>query len=172
MNVVLEGPDGSGKSTLAAYIAGAVDMRVQQGSGPPKSRREIDDRMRSYLAMDGVIFDRHPCVSQPIYSALRRLRVQAGYAVSGVDDFDQTLAQSLYSTSPLVVYCRPKSAHDALDRHVVKEGEDPSHVAAVREYYSMLLNAYDQWALERAHLVYRIGDEQAAIADVVRVLAC
>ena len=60
MNVVLEGPDGGGKSRLAEYLGAALEMYVQQGSGPPKAPGEVEKRARKYLGLENVIFDRHP----------------------------------------------------------------------------------------------------------------
>lgn len=151
MNVVLEGPDGAGKSYLAEAIAAATGMRVQQGSGPPRQPGEIERRMRDYAQMEDVIFDRHPAVSQPIYASLRGEEMSAEF---------WSLVDGFYRTRPVIVYCRSESPA----RHVVKSGENPTHIAAVNERYPFLVRAYDEWAPRHAHLLYRIED---GLLDVV-----
>lgn len=123
---------------------------------------EINERMRSYLAMADCVFDRHPCVSQPIYGELRGR--EAG--------LDETLVSSLYATDDVIVYCRPESAEAALRAHVVKPGESDDHIRRINEDYPRLLSMYDAWALRRASLIYRIGEDREALLDVLRVLAC
>lgn len=161
MNVVLEGPDGAGKSTLAALIAGALDMRVQQGSGPPREPGEIEARVVKYLAMTDTIFDRHPAISQPIYAQLRGETLSPDFTAGAV---------RFYETQPLIVYCRGSAS--SLAHHVVKDGENPEHIRTVNENYDRLCALYDRWALDHAGVIYRIGDDSSAIVDLVRVLAC
>lgn len=158
MNVVLEGPDGGGKSTLAELMSKATGMRVQQGSGPPRAPGEIEGRLTQYLAMTGVIFDRHPAVSQPIYAGLR--------AETMSEEF-WSLVDRFYTTHLVIVYCRSTS----VARHVVKPGEDPNHVAALTQRYQDLVRMYDSWATRRAHLTYRIGDSALDVVDIVRHVA-
>lgn len=159
MNVVLEGPDGSGKSTLAAHLGAALGMHVQQGSGPPKAPGEVEARLTRYLALDNTIFDRHPAVSQVVYGSLRGETPSAEFLA---------LVDKFYSSELLFVYCRATD----LKLHVVKDGENPDHIATIERRHADLLAAYDRWALEKAHIVYRIGDDTSAILDVVRVIAC
>jgi thymidylate kinase len=159
VNVILEGPDGGGKSTLAEYLANQLDLRIQQGSGPPKHPGEIEERLRAYLDMDGVIFDRHPAISDPIYNVLRGTRESPEF---------KAMMTEFYGQPSLIIYCRSTNAA----RHKVKEGEHPEHIKMLTEKYERLVQVYDQWALERAHLMYRIGDDRSALTDVVRVLAC
>lgn len=159
MNVVLEGPDGGGKSTLAKMLGEALDMRVQQGSGPPKRPGEIERRMREYMQMRSTIFDRHPAVSQVVYGQLRGETMSPELA-SLVIDF--------YHSPVLFVYCRSTDA----SRHEVKPGEDPAHVATLTQRYSELVRHYDAWALDHAKLLYRIGDDTAELTDIIRVIAC
>lgn len=143
IRVVLEGPDGGGKSTLARDVCDATGLRLQEGAGPPRGPGEIESRTARYLEMDGVVFDRHPAVSQPIYAHLR------GEALS--PDMRE-LVQRFYRTPHLVVYCRSVTS----DRHVVKAYEDPGHVRAVTQRYPELVSRYDEWAAYRADLQYSI----------------
>ena len=158
MNVILEGPDGGGKSTLAAKLGKTIGARVQVGNGPPRNASEIEGRMRDYNAMLDVIFDRHPCVSQPIYGALRG---------EDVTSLQRALIDEFYGTHNLFIYCRATS----VGRHAVKAGEDPQHIAILTSRYAELVTAYDVWALTHANVVYRIGDDVSQIVDIVRVVA-
>ena len=150
MNVVLEGPDGGGKSTLAQIISDACGVRVQQGSGPPKEKGEVERRALEYLAMDRVIFDRHPCISQPVYAMIR------GEVISHQLNLR---VLELHSQNHLFIYCRSAN----LDRHVVKDGENPAHVAALEAKFETVLAHYDLWAVRHAHMIYRIGDDYTRV---------
>lgn len=154
MNVVCEGPDGAGKSTLAEALSRATGIRVQQGSGPPRGSGEIERRLVTYLAMDDVVFDRHPAVSQTMYGAMRDEPASIEF---------RTLVDQFYQTQPLLIYCRATN----LDRHCVKPGEDPDHILKLTQRFTFLLGLYDRWALARAHLLYRVGDDPVDVVDVV-----
>lgn len=145
MNVILEGPDGGGKSTLAGHLSKLWNLRLQQGSGPPKKEGEIEQRLANYLKMDNVIFDRHPSVSEPIYTRIRQQAVSLEF---------KALTNAFYQQNNLFIYCRSTSNA----RHVVKAGEDPKHIEALNANYDTLVQLYDQWALRYAHHIYRIED--------------
>lgn len=159
MNVILEGSDGGGKSTLASTLSNALDMRVKQGSGPPRQPGEIEARLRSYLELDDVIFDRHPAISQPIYGALRDEPLSLEFL---------ELERRFYDQPSLIIYCRSTD----VSRHRVKPGENPEHIAKLTANYALLVQLYDSWALKRAHMMYRIGDDPEVLIDIVRVMAC
>lgn len=154
MNIVLEGPDGGGKSTLAEKISAVTGLRVQQGSGPPRGVGEIEARMTAYLALDGVVFDRHPAVSQSVYGAMRG---------EGFSEEFVRLRDQFYDSGPLMVYCRSTTA----SRHVVKPGESEDHVRLLTLRYSHLVEAYDAWALKHAQLLYRIGDSVDCLVELI-----
>lgn len=155
MNVVVEGPDGGGKSTLCAVLAKELGMRVQVGDGPPKTPGEIERRLRRYIEMDDVIFDRHPAISQPIYGKLR------GEPPS-VEFLD--MVGEFYTFPAVFVYCRSTT----VDHHVVKAGEDPSHVATLTARYLDLVCEYDRWACDRANLIYRFQQDSPLVVDAIR----
>lgn len=155
MNVVVEGADAGGKSTLCSIVSRALGVRVQQGSGPPRGPGEIERRAREYLQMTGVIFDRHPCVSQPIYGRMRGERLSPEFL---------ELVGQFYAQGNLLVFCRSTS----IERHEVKPEESPAHVAALEKNFQQLVDAYEQWAIERAHVIYRIGDDPQQIVDICR----
>lgn len=154
-SIVLEGPDGAGKSTLAQILSVATGMRIQQGSGPPREPGEIERRAAEYLSMTDVIFDRHPLVSQHMYAEVR------GEPIS--EEFHR-LTSELYRLSPLFIYCRSLD----VSRHVVKGEESQAHVEMIERHYNDLVSCYDAWALRRAHLIYRIGDDVDELTRVIR----
>jgi len=71
--IVVEGVDNSGKSTLIKALQVVFPERPVQGSeGPPKYKGEMDERVARYIMQPAnTIYDRHPCVSQPIYGTMR-----------------------------------------------------------------------------------------------------
>ena len=154
-NIVLEGPDGGGKSSLAVVVSGLTGMRIQQGSGPPRGPGEMERRLSHYLTMRGVIFDRHPAVSQPIYGQLRW--------ESQSTEFSALVDQFYDARDTIFVYCRSTDAA----RHVVKPGEDPAHVEVLTRRYHDLVQAYDRWASQHAHLLFRVGDDPLDVASVI-----
>lgn len=155
MNILLEGFDGGGKSTLARYLAEMFNMTVQSSEGPPKYPGEIHDRIARYSKLNNTIFDRHPCVSQVIYGHVRGNTTDMPTA-------DEV--QAFYAGRPVLVYCRSL----ALDGHIVKDHDTPEHLAMVEQNRKIIIDLYDQWALQRANFIYRIGDSmfrmRAAIA--------
>ena len=151
MIVVVEGPDNSGKSTLVSHLASKLGVHYVPGEGPAISEQEINKRVERYHGMDNVVFDRHPCVSQAIYNNFRK----DGFKV----DFDLTI--EFYRRNPLIIYCR---GQDTLQGHRVKEhdrrtdAEGVSHENLVKRHHTEICMLYDNWALNHAHVMYRIGD--------------
>lgn len=152
MNIVLEGPDGGGKSTLAAILSTLTGRQVVAGEGPPKGPGEINERARRYLKLSGVIFDRHPCVSQPIYANLRDC---------DKEPLEQDILDQFYWSDTLFIYCR----HTQLSAQEMTFGdhENPSHVAAVKARYADICFAYDRWAIDHADVWYRRDIQPARI---------
>lgn len=169
-NIVLEGPDGGGKSTLAAKLVQYLNDRAiniasgslwsyQHSGGPPKDDLEIDARTRAFLAFDHVVFDRHPTISNPIYSAI----------FHGTPGPSLALIHRFYAQQPIIIYCRSTDAQ----RHVVKQDDLlGKHLPKLNAEYHRLVYTYDQWAVERANIIYRIGDDVtsflAAIGERLR----
>lgn len=147
MNLVLEGPDGAGKSTLANTLAIATGMQVVQGKGPPKSREEFELRTIDYLKYFGVIFDRHPCISEPIYAK----------AAGRECMLRQRELNAFHSTRPFIVYVRPTSTVLPVS-HECKDHETPEHVAMVEQNHAQICALYDERMLGIAHYVHRRTD--------------
>lgn len=157
MVVVLEGPDGGGKSTLAQMLSQATGLPIKAGEGPPRYKGEFHERVDKYLRMDDVIFDRHPVISQPIYARLRG---------SNEDLPTPEQTYSFYSHCPFIIYCR--STDDS--KHRVGADEDPAHIEAVHRHYAELVRAYDEWAVKRANMIYRMGDANSSY-QMIRLLS-
>lgn len=153
MNIIIEGPDNSGKSTLARYIASHVPRPILFSEGPEKFPGEINDRIRRYERYRNVIFDRHPCVSQPIYGKIRRNT-----------EVEHELLLRFYDARPLFIYCRGRG----LETHVVKDHDTPEHVEAVNRNHEWLCRQYDEWAVQHAHIWYRVGDSMERVLNLVR----
>lgn len=166
MNIILEGPDGSGKSYLADHILsylrfqGYRDWRILHSGGPAKSLEEVNARAGQYLDAVRVVFDRHPCVSNPIYSSL----------FHGIGGPDPAVLDKFYAQWNVLVYCRATDP----SRHVVKPDDKASaFITQLEACYGDLVQAYDRWALERAHVVYRIGDSlDATVRSILGRARC
>lgn len=155
MNIIFEGADNSGKSTLAAFIAQRLGRPLIHSGGPPKYPGEMRDRIRNFASLDGVVFDRHPCVSQRMYGRIRK---------EDSEGIDEDMLIEFYDSRPLFVYCH----HRGLSSHQVKDHETLAHVAAVEAHHLRIAEAYDQWAHNRAQVHYRVGDSMHLILNLVK----
>jgi hypothetical protein len=149
MNIILEGPDGSGKSTLANILLQHLPMAFKQGEGPPKYPGEMQERVFQYLRMDNTLFDRHPCVSQPIYDSFR----EHGEGI------DASLLSVFYRQRNLFIFCDNKrsleESHDATN----PVADTPEHLRLVELNDQAIRDAYRHWAQQHDALVYNIGDD-------------
>lgn len=157
MLIILEGPDGGGKTTLAEFLSEHLGLKHIRSEGPQKYPGEIDHRIKRYLDMDTnrLIFDRHPCVSQLAYRM-----------VHDQDVPDAALINRFYEQDPLFIYCRPlpNAIHTASGAWDTAE-----YLAAVDANYSKLMEWYDLWAARHASIIYRIGDNMHAIAQMALI---
>jgi hypothetical protein len=159
--LVVEGLDNSGKSTLIRAIHAELPAWQVQGSeGPPKHAGESDERVIRYLAHDvQTIYDRHPCVSQPIYGQMRTHR----------DPIAPDLIAQFYAATPFFIYC--DGGERGMKHHIFNpETDTPEHLAQVKENYDALLTCYRMWAGEHAFLSYRIGDSVSRVVKTVQYL--
>lgn len=149
MNIVLEGPDGGGKTQLAHILRDITRMTLVPGEGPPKFPGEINERARRYIAMDNCIFDRHPCISQPIYGRLRR---------TDNEPIMLGTIHKFYDSRPLIIYCRTKEI--SLQNATFGVNENPEHVEAVRSRYAEICFAYDAWSIYHANMIVHDYDDR------------
>lgn len=144
MNVIVEGPDNSGKSTLVSVLASVFNMPVIHSHGPATDDEQFDVRCKHYLSQHSTIFDRHCIVSEEIYGQARgRVRTKP------------ELKQIFLHTSKVVIVCR---GDGTLQGHVLKAHDSPDHKQLVQVRHRMICEAYDRYALDYAHILYRKGD--------------
>lgn len=162
--IVVEGCDNSGKSTLADKIATRFGLHVQESEGPPQPGETIDDRIRRYMKRDQstfvpYVYARHPVISQPIYSQVKGNR---GDAV------DPLLVEEFYRRDPILIYCDPVDR--GMGEHKIKPHDTPEFIADLTAKYNAVLEAYRKWAVVHAHVVWRIGDSEARMMQLVTTL--
>jgi hypothetical protein len=159
--IVVEGVDNSGKSTLIKALQTVFPHAPVQGSeGPPKYKGEMDERVARYIMQPAnTIYDRHPCVSQPIYGTMR----------THLDPIKPELIKLFYDKRPLFIYC--DGGTRGMEQHQVNHQVDtPEHLAAVADNYTKLLIQYRHWAAQHALINYRIGDDIQRLVGLVQYL--
>jgi hypothetical protein len=152
MNIVVEGPDNSGKSTLVAALNDRIGFPVIAGKGPC-TPNTWGHRFHEFDGEKCVIFDRHACVSEPIYSLICR-DVQV----------PRELTRRFYATKSIFVYCRNVRG---LEGHIVNHKDTPEHLELLKFRHRLICNSYDAWAAEHAHIIYRIGDDKDRVAAMI-----
>lgn len=153
MMIVIEGIDNAGKSTLAAQLSQRLGIRVITSPGPQKGS-ELIRRVERCLEKPHAIFDRHPCVSDVIYSTLRGKR----------SDIPLSLIEQFYRSRPLFIYCAPNP--NGLKGHITKGHDTKEHLDAVERHYSLLTKQYHDWACAYSNAWWRFGD---SIEPIVRM---
>lgn len=164
-HIVVEGIDNSGKSTLIDFLILKSNFPCQRGEGPPRSGEDMNDRIAKYaMTHQGrtFIYDRHPVVSQPIYSKISD-KVQA-VAPHLNDEF--------YASKPIIIYCDPLDR--GLGQHKPRTGagnehiDTPEFLAGLKAKYDIMLGEYRLWAARHADLVYRIGDSEEELWNAIQ----
>lgn len=159
--IVVEGVDNAGKSTLIRALQVVLPGWTVQGSeGPPKYKGEMDERVTRYLSLPPtMIYDRHPCVSQPIYGMMR----------THLDAISPGLIAQFYSSAPFFIYC--DGGERGMKDHIFNPATDSeAHLKAVKDGYAILLDEYREWAARHAVLSYRIGDSVSRVSKIVEHL--
>jgi hypothetical protein len=159
--IVVEGPDNSGKSTLAERIANRFGIPIYESEGPPTPTETIDQRIARYAARDAkerlpCVYARHPVVSQPIYSYIKGNRG---------DLVDPRLINDFYANNPILIYCDPLER--GLGGHKVKEHDSPEFIADLNSKHLSVREAYRRWAAVHAKIVWRIGDDEEQLMQLV-----
>ena len=159
MRIIIEGPDNSGKTTLINELHNSLGIPIIPGEGPAKSQEEINDRVMRYTTIEHGLFDRHPVVSQTLYNHFRK-----GPSIN------PTLMIDFYNTDQIYIYCRGRAS---LQEQVLKDYDNrpdesgKAHHETVAENHQAICQLYDDWALNNAHFVYRIGDDFSKVCDFV-----
>lgn len=161
--IVVEGVDNSGKSTLIRALHVVLpDWRLQGSEGPPKYKGEMDVRVQAYGLNHPrtTIYDRHPCVSQPIYGTMR----------SHLDPIASHLITEFYDRDPIFIYC--DGGDRGMKAHVFNpETDTEEHLMSVKDNYDNLLHHYRSWAAKYALISYRVGDSVSRVVKIVEHLA-
>ncbi len=159
VHIVIEGPDNAGKSTLVASINASLPLPriVVHSEGREKYTGEMDERAARYLAMaQEMIFDRHPCISQQLYNKIHPNREVA-----------PVLIGQFYAQQPLLIYCRANVSR-GMEGHIDKDHDQQEYLELISKNYPHLCRVYDEWAIDHAHIFYRIGDNTQRICQMVR----
>ena len=152
--IIVEGPDNAGKTTLIHnhLLPLLTEHELKMTEGPGKSKGEIDERIRRYNKLKKVICDRHPTISETIYSLAfgRSLWVT-------LDHLHRTL-----SHADFIIFCLPpdRLLIDEFDRnHVVNDTIDTDeHLALVRGNLVRLVEEY-----RRAYGAMKILDKRKVL---------
>lgn len=153
--IVIEGMDNSGKSTLGNYLAAYIGLVVQESEGPPLSDDEINERVDKYAEYTNRLFVRHPCISNAIYGSFR----PEGNPITP----GRTMI--FYESKPLLIYC--DAGERGFDGHELKDHDTEIHQKLLETKQLELLKEYRLWAAQRAHLIYRIGDDMDELCALV-----
>lgn len=108
--IVVEGPDGAGKTTLVREIQSQFSVTIAPRIVSPQAealtdlRQATEDRVRKLN--QGVVFDRHPLISGPIYGmGMQDTRTNDFM----FNDFGWLIAMMglFYQAKPTIIYCIP-----------------------------------------------------------------
>jgi len=149
--VIVEGPDGGGKSTLVKTLLTNGYFTSLHTGGPPSSRAELQERVVKIneairTAPGTLILDRHPAISDPIYSKVTGSRA---YMTSG------ELWDSLRGVPFYLVYCRgtPDSMRGYIDR-TAKYHKPPGHLMQVIQHHGEVVKLYDAFFKKTPHIPF------------------
>lgn len=153
MNLVIEGPDASGKSTLARYLSNALHRPIVHSPGPEKYPGEVNERIREWAKFERVIFDRHPVVSQYIYSHF-----------NGTTPVDERLSFDFYESRPLIIFCTTRIELP----HKEKAHDSPENLKVITDHADGIKRRYNEWALDHSHMIFRPGMEMKSALAAIR----
>lgn len=106
--IVVEGPDGAGKTTLVKEIQSHFPVTLAprvvntEAQAMVDLKQWVEDNVRQLN--QGVLFDRHRLISEPIYGPILRDATESGF-----DDLGWLMAmmQMFYAAKPTIIYCIP-----------------------------------------------------------------
>lgn len=117
--IILEGLDATGKSTLALALHNKTHWPVVTSEGPEKFPGEIIKRCLRYEQHHpNVIYDRHPIISQSVYSKF-----------SKATPVPPLFIEKLKSKNPIIIY----SVASNRGEHIVKPHDTPEHLKMIEE---------------------------------------
>jgi len=134
--IIVEGPDGAGKSTLIrnlrlAYPTLKLAPRACTSLAGPISGDALIDWLKKYGAMYGYIYDRHPCISGPVYDAV--------YADPPEERTWSWIQGTFYELreNATVVYCRPPR------REIIRAVNESAQMGGVDRNIHRIVDTYD-----------------------------
>lgn len=134
--IIVEGPDGAGKSTLIrnlrlAYPTLKLAPRACTSLAGPLSGDDLVFWLKEYGAMDGYIYDRHPCISGPVYNSV--------YADPPEERTWSRIQGTFYELreNATVVYCRPPR------RKIVLAVNESAQMRGVDRNIHRIIDTYD-----------------------------
>ncbi len=161
--IVLEGPDLSGKSTIMNLFREATGLPSHHFGPPPKTKDEILNRIE--CPPPNVVFDRHPCISEQVYSILRL----EGQLLSSNE-----LTERFLEMNPLVVFCDPGIDYLLSKMHFLKAKAHKStdHVGKVEQNYRHIYARYQglMHNIGQHIMVKRIDFRTIKIAEVKQII--
>lgn len=154
--IIIEGMDATGKSTLARYLADELGYIVKESEGPIYSPEELTDRLQRYDELSrrhggGVIFVRHPLISEPIYAT--HVHKREPFHTFGQSEYKL----KLMVPKPIIVVCKPSGKK--VD-HQLKIFDTPEYLDALDEARVYVEQEYEEWVyIGLGAIPYRIGGE-------------
>jgi hypothetical protein len=145
-HVIVEGPDGAGKSTLVDYLCNNTGLvrheRASTSVGGPVTDLHGWFNM-DFSTMDSQppsVYDRHPIISEPIYSRwARHVMPQPPFdSPAWVTRWSQSLANKA-----LVVWCVPRIA--TVYDNVRKADQMPGVTDHILDIYASYQRAVQNW---------------------------
>lgn len=150
--VIIEGPDGAGKSTLIQNLVAMGGFVSIHTGGPPRDRQDLEDKLdKIKLAFDIagddiLLLDRHPAVSDPIYSKVSGSR---SFMTPGF------LGEQVWSMHPVFVYCRGSA--DSMRKNISKTPKahkSPEQLLQVIQHHGEIVQLYDAFFSLVPHIKY------------------
>lgn len=134
--IIIEGPDGAGKSTLISslmlkYPRLKMAPRPCTSLGGPLVGRELVEWLEEYGVMPGYLYDRHQCISGPVYDAVfeRSVDTQAQNTLHSI--FYEVLSGAR------IIYCRPPKLE------IVKAVNESAQLDGVARKIHEVISTYD-----------------------------
>lgn len=134
--IIIEGPDGAGKTLtlhnlIGTYAGYNPAPRACTSIGGPLVGDELIDYLRKYGCVEGMIYDRHPCISGIVYDAVFAREKHAGAARELQKTFSTILSDAIF------IYCRPPI------ETIVKSVYSSLQMDGVRRFIHQIVYTYD-----------------------------
>lgn len=164
--VIVEGPDGAGKSTLIQNLVALGGFVSAHTGGPPRDKQDLEDKLAKVATAldaagpDTLILDRHPAVSDPIYSKVTGSR---SFATPG------ELGEQVGALNPVFVYCRGSA--DSMRGNISKSPKahkPPEHLLKVIQKHGEIVKLYDAFFAQTPHI--RFDWQRDSVLELAKVL--